>query len=104
MCCVRAGILLLLSQWVATAGPCQADLLAHFPKPVTRMRPFSRLLHSARPSACVSVMSSPVTASPRVAVVGGGLAGLTCASELQGAGIAAHVFDMGSRGPGQLPV
>jgi predicted NAD/FAD-dependent oxidoreductase len=43
-------------------------------------------------------------ALPRVAVVGGGLAGLACASELQGAGIAAHVFDMGSRGPGQLPL
>ena len=66
------------------------------------MRNLSRLLHSARPSARVSAMSAPATAMPRVAVVGGGLAGLACASELQGAGIAAHVFDMGSRGPGQF--
>lgn len=37
----------------------------------------------------------------RVAVVGGGLAGLTCAHNLQSNGVATHVFDMGTRGPGQ---
>ena len=67
------------------------------------MRCLGRLLPAAR-SGLVHARSSSTayTAMPRVAVVGGGLAGLMCAQELQSAGVAVHVFDMGRRGPGQL--
>ena len=67
------------------------------------MHCFGRLL----PAVCSGLAhtrssTTAFTAMPRVAVVGGGLAGLMCAQELQSAGIAVHVFDMGQRGPGQL--
>ena len=67
------------------------------------MRCLGRLLPAVR-SGLVHARSTSTThsAMPRVAVVGGGLAGLMCAQELQSAGVAVHVFDMGKRGPGQL--
>ena len=67
------------------------------------MRCLGRLLPAARSGLVYSKSSSMAhTAMPHVAVVGGGLAGLMCAQELQSAGVAVHVFDMGKRGPGQL--
>lgn len=67
------------------------------------MRCLGRLLQPVRVGLVHTRSNSTVhSAMPRVAVVGGGLAGLMCAQKLQSTGVAVHVFDMGKRGPGQL--
>jgi predicted NAD/FAD-dependent oxidoreductase len=46
------------------------------------------------------LLATSMAASPRVAVIGGGISGLSCAARLRALGIDATVFDTGKRAPG----
>ena len=50
--------------------------------------------------ALFTPFSSSVIKSPRIAIIGGGISGLSCAQALAESSIAATVFDTGKRSVG----
>lgn len=50
--------------------------------------------------AAMSTSSKPYGSAPEVAVVGGGISGMTCATRLAKQGYNVTVFDMGKGSPG----
>ena len=77
-------------------------LAAHFDRQVSR-RDFIKVTGAAVGAAA---MSSPIAAfagaSPRIAIVGGGIAGLNAALTLQDAGIASTVYEASNRVGGRM--
>ena len=51
-------------------------------------------------SAAAASMSTSTSGAPSVAVVGGGISGLVCATDLAAHGFQVSVFDMGKINPG----
>lgn len=60
----------------------------------------ARQLQISRYTPAASHTMVTTVATHRVAVIGAGLAGASCAHELKQLGLSPHVFDMGFRGPG----
>ena len=85
-------------------GPCRSDASPPFSLPVSVFSAPRRLtrreLLKAGAATGAAVAMSPLAvraASPRLAIVGAGLAGLACADRLQAKGIQAVVYDAASR-------
>ena len=84
----------------------QAVMLVCMGKLLQAARPISRNWYTSltrRAMAAVQVDGKP---QADVAIIGGGVAGLTCALELASQGISCTVFDMGTRtaGKAELPL
>ena len=77
-------------------------LAAHFDRQVSR-RDFIKVAGAAAGAAAIS---SPIAAfagaAPRIAIVGGGIAGLNAALTLQDAGIASTVYEASNRVGGRM--
>jgi monoamine oxidase len=65
-------------------------------------RRFLEIGASAVPLAACSVERGPAAAGPRIAIIGAGIAGLTCAYRLEQAGVTATLFDSWNRVGGRM--
>src|SRR5256886_3595295 len=77
-------------------------LVAHFDRQVSR-REFIKVTGAAVGAAAVSgPIATFAAAPPRIAIVGGGIAGLNAALTLQDAGIASTVYEASNRVGGRM--